>query len=95
MAGRGEALAMGALLAPWVILSLLLPLPHMIAALAMLCALAGLLACAVRWSRMRAEALGLDEETWGLTAVLTLGYGQLLLLGANGRSGFDRLLLGS
>ena len=91
MTHRGETLAIGALLLPWVVLSLLLPLPHLIAALAMLAALGSLLACAVRWARARADELGLDVDAWGLVAVLTLGFGLLLLLGANGRTGFERL----
>jgi hypothetical protein len=90
MHARGEALALGALLTPWFILSLLLPLPFLIAAVALLCAFASLLACAIRWSRMRATELGLDAEAWGLAAVLTLGFSQVLLLGAHGRTGFER-----
>lgn len=91
MQARGEWLALGALLVPWIVLSLLLPLPMLVAALGLLCALAALLACAIRWSRSRAEELGLDEEAWGLAAVLSLGFSQVLLLGADGRTGFERL----
>lgn len=90
-AHRGEWLALGALLVPWYLLSLLLPLPHLIAACALLAALAVLVACAVRWSRERAEALSLDAEAWGLAAVLSLGYSMALLVGAEGRSGFDAM----
>ena len=89
--GHGEKLALAALLLPWLVLSLLLPLPHMIAALAMLMALAALLAVAVKWSRSRAADLGLDAEAWGLAAVLSLGYSQLLLLGAQGKSGYEAM----
>lgn len=91
MAARGEWLALSALLLPWGILSLLLPLPHMVAAFALLSALAGLLTVAVRWSRLRAHALGLDEEAWGLASVLSLGYSMGLLLGAEGRSAFEAM----
>lgn len=91
MHARGEALALGALLVPWLVLSLLLPLPFLVAAFALLMTLAALLASAIRWSRMRAAELGLDEEAWGLAAVLTLGFSQALLLGADGRTGFERL----
>ncbi|HUR67661.1 MAG TPA: hypothetical protein VM370_00315 [Candidatus Thermoplasmatota archaeon] len=90
---QGEWLALGALLVPWFVLSLLLPIAHMVAALAMLCALAALLACAVRWSRTRAGALGLDAEAWGLAAVLSLGFSQALLLGADGKTGFEKFCL--
>lgn len=90
-ARHGEKLALAALLLPWIVLSLLLPLPHMVAALAMLVALAALLAVAVKWSRTRAAELGLDAEAWGLAAVLSLGYSQLLLLGAQGKSGYEAM----
>lgn len=88
---HGETLALAALLIPWLVLSLLLPLPHMVAALALVATLGALLACAIRWSHARAEALGLDPEAWGLAAVLSLGFSQLLLLGAAGQSGFDAM----
>ncbi|HVM46330.1 MAG TPA: hypothetical protein VM582_10380 [Candidatus Thermoplasmatota archaeon] len=91
MHARGEWLSLGALLVPWGVLTLLLPLPHMVAGLGALTALASLLVVAVRWSRMRAEALGLDPEAWGLAAVLSLGFSMALLLGAPGRSGFDAM----
>ena len=91
MEGHGEWLALGALLLPWVVLSLLLPLPHMVAALALLCALAAMLACAVKWARMRASAIGLDAEAWGLAAVLSLGYANGLLIGAAGSSAYQQM----
>jgi len=88
---HGEKLALAALLLPWIVLSLLLPLPHMIAALAMIAALGALVCVAVRWSRWRAAELGLDADAWALAAVLSLGYSQLLLLGAKGRSGYEAM----
>lgn len=88
---RGEWLALGALLLPWTVLSLLLPVPQLVAACALLTALAALLAGAVRWSRRRASALKLDAEAWGLAAVLSLGFSMALLLGAEGKSGFDAM----
>lgn len=91
MSPRGEWLALLALLAPWLVLSAFLPPAHAIVSAALLSALGALLACALRWSRMRAEALGLPAEPWGLAAVLTLGYSQALLVGMEGRSGFDAL----
>lgn len=91
MVARGEWLSLGALLLPWGVLTLLLPIPHMVAGLALITALAGLVTVAVRWSRMRAEALALDAEAWGLAAVLSLGFSMALLLGANGRSAFQSL----
>lgn len=91
MVARGEWLSLGALLLPWGVLTLLLPIPHMVAGLALITALAGLVTVAVRWSRMRAEALALDAEAWGLAAVLSLGFSMALLLGANGRSAFQAL----
>lgn len=91
MDARGEWLSLGALLLPWGVLSLLLPLPHMVAAFGLLIGLCALLAVAARWSRMRAQALDLDPEPWGLAAVLSLGYAMFLLLGAKGNSGFDKM----
>lgn len=89
MEAQGEWLALAALLLPWGILSLLLPLPHLVAALGLLTALAALLTVAVRWSRMRASRLKLDAEAWGLATVLTLGFSMALLLGAEGKSPFQ------
>lgn len=91
MEARGEWLALGALLLPWGVLSILLPLPHMVAAFGLLVALMALIAVAIRWSRLRAQALDLDPEPWGLAAVLSLGFSMLLLLGTKGASGFERL----
>lgn len=88
---KGEWLSLAALLLPWGILSLLLPLPHMIAALGLLGALASLLIVAARWSRMRSQALALDPDAWGLAAVLTLGFSMALLLGTDGRSAFQAM----
>ena len=91
MVARGEWLSLGALLLPWGVLTLLLPIPHMVAGLALLSALAGLLTVAVRWSRIRARELALDEESWGLATVLSLGFAMALLLGADGRTAFEAL----
>lgn len=91
MEARGEWLALGALLLPWGVLSILLPLPHMVAAFGLLVAIMALLAVAIRWSRLRAQALDLDPEAWGLAAVLTLGFSMFLLLGTKGASGYDRM----
>jgi len=91
MHARGEWLSLGALLLPWGALSLLLPLPHLVAALGLLTALACLLTVAVRWSRMRAEALELDPDAWGLAAVLSLGFSMGLLLGSADSSAFQAL----
>lgn len=87
---RGEWLALGALLLPWLILSMLLPLPHLVASVALLASLSMLVFAAARWSRMRAHDLGLDKEAWGLAAVLSLGFSMSLLLGGK-TSGFDSL----
>lgn len=91
---KGEWIALCALLAPWFVLSLMLPLPHLVVAVALLVALAALLATAVVWSRMRAAALGLDAESWGLAAVLSLGFSMLLLIGTSQSSGFEALCHG-
>lgn len=91
MAARGEWLSLGALLLPWAVLSLLLPVAHMVAALGLLAALAGLLGVAARWSRGRAVELGLDEEAWGLAAVLSLGFAMALLLGTAGHTAFEAM----
>lgn len=90
-ARKGEWLALGALLTPWMLLSLLLPVQHLVAACALLAGLAALLAAAVRWSRERAGKLGLDRDAWGLAAVLSLGFSMLLLVGTEGRSGFEAM----
>lgn len=89
--GRGEWLALGALLLPWLILSLLLPFAYLVVALCLLMALAMLVSAAVVWSRQRALALHLDPEAWGLAAVLSLGFSMALLLGGEGHSGYDAL----
>ena len=91
MVARGEWLSLAALLLPWAVLTLLLPLPHMVAGLGLLTALAGLMTVAARWSRMRAQALGLDPEAWGLASILSLGFSMALLLGANGHSAFEAM----
>lgn len=92
-ARHGEWLALGALLLPWAVLSLLLPAQHLLVAFSLLFALAALLAAAVGWSRGRARALRLDAATWGVAAVLSLGFSMLLLIGAQGRTGFETLCL--
>lgn len=89
--GRGEWLALGALLLPWLILSLLLPLSYLVLSMCLLLALAMLLCAAVVWSRQRALALHLDAEAWGLAAVLSLGFSMALLLGSAERSGYDAM----
>lgn len=91
MNATGEWLSLSALLLPWGILSFLLPLPMLVAALGLLVALAALLVVAVRWSRMRAEALALDVEAWGLAAVLSLGFSMGLLLGTSGESAYQAM----
>ena len=91
MPARGERLSLGALLLPWMVLTLLLPLPHMIAGFGLLTALGALLWVAVRWSHMRAEALALDAEAWGLAAVLSLGFSMGLLIGAEGKSAYQAM----
>lgn len=91
---RGEWLALGALLLPWSVLSLLLPLAHLAASMSLLLALAMLLAASVSWSRERAASLRLDADAWGLATVLTLGFGMALLLGAEGKSAFQALCFG-
>jgi hypothetical protein len=91
MRSQGEWLAIAALLLPWGVLSLLLPLPHLVAAMGLLTALAALLTVAVRWSRARAEALRLDADTWGLAAVLSLGFSMALLVGTEGKSAFQAM----
>ena len=90
-AGRGEWMALGALLLPWGVLSLLLPLGHLVVAFSLLLSLAMLLGAAVGWSRRRAADLKLDAEAWGLAAVLSLGFSMALLLGGPGRSGYDAM----
>ena len=90
-AARGEWLALCALLLPWATLSLLLPLAHLAVSMALLLALAMLLFAAVTWSRQRAEVLRLDPQAWGLAAVLSLGFAMALLIGTEGKSGFDAL----
>lgn len=89
--GRGEWLALAALLLPWLILSLLLPLSYLVVSMCLLMALAMLLCAAVVWSRQRALALHLDPEAWGLAAVLSLGFSMALLLGSEERSGYDAM----
>lgn len=92
--GKGEWIALGALLLPWFVLSLMLPLPHLIVAVALLTALGALLGTAVTWSRMRARELGLDAESWGLAAVLSLGFSMLLLIGTSSQgSGYESLCM--
>lgn len=91
--GKGEWVALGALLLPWYVLSLMLPLPHLAVAVALLTALASLLATAVTWSRLRAMDLGLDADSWGLAAVLSLGFSMLLLVGTAQGSGYESLCM--
>lgn len=91
MDAQGERFSLGALLLPWAILSLLLPFPHLVVALALLASLAGLLTAAARWSNARAAALKLDAEAWALAAVLSLGFSMALLLGTEGKSAFQAM----
>lgn len=82
-------LALGALLAPWLLLSLLLPLREMALAVALLGGLALLLHMAAAWSRARARHLALAEDAWALAAVLSLGFSMLMLLGRPTASGYE------
>jgi hypothetical protein len=84
-------LALGALLAPWALLSLLLPLVWMSVAFLLIATLAGLLHLGAAWSRQRAEQLGLAPDGWALAAVLSLGFSMLMLLGPQTTSGYDAL----
>lgn len=89
--GAGEWVALAALLLPWLILSLMLPLPHLVVAVALLAALAALLGTAVTWARLRAIELGLDPQPWGLATVLSLGFAMLLLVGTSQASGYEAM----
>lgn len=93
LAGERQALplALGALLAPWALLSLLLPIGLMAVAFALLGGLALLLHLAALWSRRRAHDLGLSSDNWALAAVLTLGFSMLMLLGSAETSGYDAM----
>lgn len=77
----GTALACTlAFLAPWAILSALLPDPYRIESLALLAALGGLLLAAGVWAGRKAESLGLDAEGWTFAAVVSVGVAMLVLL---------------
>ena len=77
----GTALACTlAFLAPWAILSVLLPTPWRVEALALLCVLAALLVAAGAWASRKAQTLGLDAEGWTFAAVVTAGYANGVLL---------------
>ncbi|MEA3201236.1 MAG: hypothetical protein QOE90_2664 [Thermoplasmata archaeon] len=69
-----------AFLAPWAILSALLPDPMRIGSLALLAALGGLLVCASVWAAAKASRLGLDPEGWAFACVVTAGYANAVLL---------------
>lgn len=69
-----------AFLAPWAVLSALLPMPYRAESLALLAALGGLLMAAGVWSSMRAERLGLDAEGWAFAAIVTVGFAMVVLL---------------
>ena len=89
---HGESLAVVAMLTPWVVLSLFLPMPHLALALVLLAALAALLLAAAGFARARAAQLDLDAETWALAAALSLGYANVLLLGVRrGETPFQAL----
>lgn len=88
---RGEWLALGALLLPWYILSAFLPTRAMLLSFLLLTLLAGCLLALTAWARMRARALGVEQETWALAMVLTLGYGALLLLGGKDAAAFETM----
>ena len=78
--GGLDLLYVVAYLAPWVVLSLLLPDPHRAAAVGLLVTLGLLLAAAGAWSRARAAAMGLDGAAWSFAAVVSLGLAMLVLL---------------
>jgi hypothetical protein len=69
-----------AFLAPWAVLSVLLPDPWRVEALALLAALAGLLVASGVWAGQKAPTLGLDAEGWTFAAVVSLGYANGVLL---------------
>lgn len=87
----GEWLVLAALLAPWLVLTALLPMPYVLVGLALVPALAALLLAAASWSRLRAHALGLDAEAWGVAGILSLGFSMALLLGTSERPLFEAL----
>lgn len=75
-----EPLYVASFLAPWVLLSLLLPASHRLGSLGLLGLLAILLLAAGVWARRHAEARGLDGAPWSFAAVVTFGYSNAILL---------------
>lgn len=75
-----ELLYVAAVLAPWLLLTLLLPTPHREAALGLLALLALLLAASGAWARRHAEARGLDPAAWSFAAVASMGYANAVML---------------
>lgn len=77
----GTALACAlAFLAPWAILSALLPDPWRLEASVLLVAMAGLLVAAGAWAGHKAQAIGLDPEGWTFASVVSLGLANMVLL---------------
>lgn len=77
----GTALACTvAFLAPWAVLSVLLPMPWRAESLALLSALGALLFTAGVWAGRKAESIGLDAEGWAFAAIVTVGYANAVLL---------------
>lgn len=75
-----EPLYVAAVLAPWGLLSLLLPTPHREAAFCLLAVLGFLLAASGAWARRHAESEGLDAAAWSFAAVASLGYANAAML---------------
>jgi hypothetical protein len=69
-----------AFLAPWAILSVLLPSPWRVEALALLAAMGALLITMGAWAGRKAETLGLDSDGWVFASVVTMGYASAVLL---------------
>jgi len=77
----GTALACAlAFLAPWAILSALLPDPWRLEASILLVALGGLLIAAGVWAGRKAQSIGLDPDGWTFAAVVSLGLANMVLL---------------
>lgn len=77
----GTALACTlAFLAPWAVLSVLLPQPWRVESLALLSALGGLLLASAVWASRKAESIGLDPEAWAFAAVVSVGYANVVLM---------------
>ena len=75
-----EPLYVAAFLAPWLLLSLLLPEPWRLESLGLLALLGLLLFAAGLWARRRAESRGLDGQAWAFAAVVSFGYANAVLL---------------